>query len=555
VPPLIATTSIEHRGEINVKLGVELGLEKYKDQPFYKKLSEHILKLNKFFNGNLSEVGGVKFEAPFNLETGVPECATPAANGQAVPCLVVTLLEKKKFGLAVLGDQVVDQGDNFRRSAIYTIRLTSPEKQQQVVEKVLILSGLLSAAQNLPFTFAFTEDVIGEQIAELAALADEYELVLESGRNFKYPVLLDNLLTKLTGSAKKADGSSKFGGAELEIKLDGVTKYTIEKGVVLDTEAFPLEHYAGPDPLIPTSGPERIAGMLADTKAFYDSAEKRFKSFTENIAKGNGAGKTIADLVFSPSGVSIEVDGAAEPDDGEPFALDIVGFKYRAVPAAIAPLAQDATSVAGRGDVPHNGIGGFFQFLPDDRPLAAPATITIRWLDEEVAGFDESSIRVYRWNGELGAWELAGGVPDPANNRVVATIDRLALYTAAPAMPVGAPTLTTQTLAGGSVADPVRVNATSSVIRLNTGQVVPDGTPFTVYTTTSATSESLQFGTLLSADEDPATDGVQISTIGGVLSFAVEFPNAFRGEGRAIAWPTRGGTAFIDVLLPLLPQP
>ena len=100
------------------------------------------------------------------------------------------------------------------------------------------------------------------------------------------------------------------------------------------------------------------------------------------------------------------------------------------------PLAQDATSVAGRGDVPHNGIGGFFQLLPDDRPLAAPATITIRWLDEEVAGLDESSIRVYRWNGELGAWDLVGGVPDPANNRVVATIDRLALYTAAPAMPV-----------------------------------------------------------------------------------------------------------------------
>jgi hypothetical protein len=237
------------------------------------------------------------------------------------------------------------------------------------------------------------------------------------------------------------------------------------------------------------------------------------------------------------------VDGTTDP-----FELDLTAWPFRRLDSLAAPLTLAPSAIAGRGDQPHNGIGGFFWYLPDVRALATPATLTIRWLDEEVVGLDEGSIRIYEWNPARQDWDLVGGVVDAGGNHVSASISRLGLFTAAPAMPVGKPLVTATVIPAAD--DTFGVTATSDEIRLNTGALVPDGTLFTVYTVAGEGNEPVQVGSITSIDLDPALEGVQLATVGGRLSLTATIPATF-GGARLVAWPAAGGTAFIDA--PLAP--
>jgi hypothetical protein len=209
--------------------------------------------------------------------------------------------------------------------------------------------------------------------------------------------------------------------------------------------------------------------------------------------------------------------------------------------------------VAGRADRPHYGIGGFHDFQPEDHVLAAPGTLTIFYKPEEIAGLDESSFAVYRWNNARSDWDFLGGVVDPVAHTVRVTVDRFGLYTAAPAMPAGIVAFTAQSTSGGTALDPrTTVSYTSAPIRTNAGQVVPDGTRFTVFGA-DASPALTPFGTVLTADDDPATPGVQVSSRGGVIRFSVDYPGA---AGVALPFTySVDGTAISKDPLPLRPQP
>jgi hypothetical protein len=236
------------------------------------------------------------------------------------------------------------------------------------------------------------------------------------------------------------------------------------------------------------------------------------------------------------------VDGAAEP--AGPLTVELLAFQYRPQQRPTASRIPDPSSVTGPGDRPHYGVGGFFGFAPDGRSLAAPARLTIRYLDDEVAALDERSLAIYVWNESRRDWDYLGGTVDEANNTVSTDIDRLGLYTAAPAMPAGPIAFAVETAVGGGGGDPATsLTLTSDPIRLNNGALVPDGTLFTVQTVLGQASQLVPFGQVLSVDEDPASEGIQVSSRNGLIQFTAEVPGS-AGVVMALAYSTRG-TALV----------
>ena len=132
--------------------------------------------------------------------------------------------------------------------------------------------------------------------------------------------------------------------------------------------------------------------------------------------------------------------------------------------------------------MPHYGIGGFHQFGPDDYELAVPSRLVIDYKDEEMAGFDESQLAIYRWNVERRDWDYVGGERNASANTVTTTIQPFGLYTLGLRMPAGVIGLTAT---GGVVRRRPRMPSDASWSRArrignNDGTPVADGALFTV---------------------------------------------------------------------------
>jgi hypothetical protein len=77
---------------------------------------------------------------------------------------------------------------------------------------------------------------------------------------------------------------------------------------------------------------------------------------------------------------------------------------------------------------------------------------------------------------------------------------------------------------------------------MNTGDVVPNGTKFTVYTLAPDTVTLAPLGTILTPDADPLTDGVQVVSQDGAFQFTATFPPGVKVP-LVVGFATRG-TAF-----------
>ena len=157
------------------------------------------------------------------------------------------------------------------------------------------------------------------------------------------------------------------------------------------------------------------------------------------------------------------------------------------------------------------GVGGFYEFVPEDLTCAIPATFTLAYSDTEVVGFDEATLRMYRWDEPSMSWLLVGGEAFPDSNFVRAEITGFGGYTLAPTMPGSEFGMTAEPDTLG--ADGMSTSTvTSDVIYNNSGTVVEDGTLFTIATTG---------GEVLASDADPGTDGIQVAASDGRISFDI----------------------------------
>ena len=183
------------------------------------------------------------------------------------------------------------------------------------------------------------------------------------------------------------------------------------------------------------------------------------------------------------------------------------------------------------------------------------AEVTIQYSSAEIAGLDESSLQPYLFTG--GAYTQAGIADVQVNapaNFVTFRTQYAGLFLLASTAGAG-DTGSTQGPQGeirlsatppeGVVANPANVaTVTSDSILDHESNVIPDGALITV-----ATSR----GTILAADADSGTAGVQVETLGGIVSFDVGAPTQ---SGSALISATSvEGSAYGEIAYVFLPGP
>jgi PKD repeat protein len=463
------------------------------------------------------------------------------AETKAVKKLVLALAGSKKFGWTVDGEQKLIGVDGTTGVPIKTtikFTVTDPALIAKFLAAVQSLHPLtlqpLSTVATLGLT-AINTDIAAfiEELKKSNGIA--YEISEERGDAYAFPV------------SETLSGLGISLGASVGLSLDRFTSFTIEKGVVRNGELFPLATYAK-DALIPDL-PDKFETNLDEFtqlakigfQAIGQFAVAAFDKVTNafTVAVNRFRSRNTAEMVFS---------GANEA----PFEASVVSFTYTPVPAGAArPFLMRPASVTGPDTVPHYGIGGFHQFQPADHVFADPATVTVFYKDAEVASFNEATLGIYRWNQTRKDWDYLGGVVDAAANTVTTTVDRMGLYTVAPPMPAGSIVLTPQATPAGSPESP-RTIATyvSDPVRTNSGQPIADGTMFTVLAA-APSSDLRPFGTILTADEDPQTPGVQVGAHNGVIEFTIDYPVA-NGTALVVA-AAREGTALAATVMPVRP--
>jgi hypothetical protein len=538
-PPELKTAA-EYRSSFNLKAAIQ-------DE------TQPVEKLKTLLDGTGGFAGTVKFAVFVDM------------NAVRLKRIVISISQQKRFGFKLVGQNLVNSGDGKVHTMALTIEDRDPAKLQDAFERVTIINALgafLATPVGGLLTVIVSPQRIADELVALVKLADRYEETVESGNGVELDLPLGAFIA----------GTGLSAGATL--RLDNSVAYTVEEGVIAGGAAFPLARHPVNDPLIPAG----LGQQTIDTiRSALDTVKRGMNSYisvlSTPIATGAGALRTLIGYAFAPAaggppddersgaggpstpdspggrpaqaqataGVSLLVDGAAEPVG--PLTIELLAFRYRPVQGPALARIPDPSAVTGPGDRPHYGIGGFFGFAPDGRSLAAPARLTIRYLDSEVTALDESSLAIYVWNESRRDWDHVGGTVDEANNTVSVDIDRLGLYTAAPSMPAGPIAFAVETAVAGGAGDPATsLTLTSDPIRLNTGALVPDGTLFTVQTVLGQASQLVPFGQVLSVDEDPATEGIQVSSRNGVIQFAAEVPGS-AGVVTALAYSIRG-TAF-----------
>jgi hypothetical protein len=405
-----------------------------------------------------------------------------------------------------------------------TFTISDQSKFPGILQRILTLRGMNLALSGVPAQIAFSPTNFANEIVQIIADCGGFEETIESGKSISFPLGLEKYL-----AGEGLEGT-------LELQLDSMLTRALTKGAVTARDMYKLESYPKDDPALPPGLGDDLIDYIEKAVDFAKSILTEGGRIVRAAVAINGLRELIG-LRFSPSGADLDVDGTAEPT---PFSIQLLGYKYRPLTEPIGDFIQDPADVEGRADGPHYGVGGFFNFAPVERQLNAPAPLTIYWEPHEIAGFDESTLAIYRWNRDRLDWDYVGGTVDAAADSVTTTVTRLGLYTAAPPLPVGALTFSSTFERSGTETEPTtRATFVSAPIAMNTGAAVPDGTLFTVRLAVPSASEIVPFGQMLTPDADPAIEGIQIPAQAGVVTFSADLPGPV-GAVVVIANATRG---------------
>lgn len=538
--PVAAEPSLEYRAAFNVAAVLGLAAEEESaDVPAQEAAAfEDAVKfLEKLFQASANFAGTLRLAVTLDVENPME----PRLKG-----VTISVAHKKNYGFNAAGQPIAGGGDNKVRRLTFRITDRDPAR---LVKALQTLAGVQELSEQ-PAQVLLGPAFAAQQLVKVMRLADEYDQRIEEGKTYTRGLGLNVFLE---GVGLGGDG---------DLKLESIGTHVTQVGTFRRNKRYRLAEYDEVDPvLIPPSGFDRAIDTIRDLEQIWKQVTRGYQRVTQAV----GAGRELVQMLFGSSaapepeefasgpsadaqpspaaGVELDIDGAAESGQ-PPLVVDLIGFQYRHKPEATGVSPGDASAVSGDSSRPHYGIGGFFHFAPSERALGAPARLTIRYLDAEVGGFEESSLAIYRWNNVSQDWDRLGGTVDATANTITVEVSRLGLYTAAPAMPVGSIAMTPDVAAGGTLQAPTSITTfTSQLLRLNSGAIVPDGTLFTVRPLAGNQGSELTLGTILTSDTAPAIDGVQVMSQGGVVRFVAELPGSsgfvvplvFSVEGTAIA--------------------
>ncbi len=422
-------------------------------------------------------------------------------------------------------------------SRSYAFTITDSSKFFEAAHRIAMLSGVQAAFVSVPegggVPSLGLQDPVQQGI-RLFALADAYEETIENGMGWAVEIPILELTSR-----KKAPAE-----LNLQLSLDTSVSHKTASGAMRKGRRFPLEIYRDSDPLIPgpldLALPNRLLDCFGTSTADIESA---FRTANAAFSFGAGAGQSVIQLFLNSPGVELTIDGASEPDLGEPFEIGVVGVPFVPIAASEAPEVMDPSDIAGDAAKPHYGVGGFFQFDPEGFTFAAPARLVMHYDDTQTNPSEESTLRIYAFDPLQQDWELVGGSVDSVANTVSADVQELRLFAIAPPMPAGTIGVEAIFEPGAALPNPTTLASFMMAgLRRNDGTAVPDGTLFTVRVVSPGDSALAPVGSLTSADASPVLPGVQRASLGGVIAFDAELPG-LAGKVKMVVNSVEG-TAF-----------
>ncbi|MBE7558415.1 hypothetical protein HS125_05525 [bacterium] len=298
------------------------------------------------------------------------------------------------------------------------------------------------------------------------------------------------------------------GKVKLGERAEEVFRYPVFRGVWQSGRSFILEDYSQSDfeqPDVPTY--KETQQKMLDT-VIIQPLEDAWQRVVDLAKQGietvlEVGGKIIrfaADAVASGKQIIVSVWNLFTGGQGKPL---LEGSPEYAIAERILTQAQEQAGL-------QFGIGGFVNLQTEDGLLAGTATMTFGYSDSDVTGVDESRLAVFWYDPDDGEWVYVGGVADPQQNQVFATVDRLGTFTLAPIHPEGSIGMnaTPPSIAAGGeetvvVCGPLVDSA---------GDPVADDTAYTVTT---------DLGEIVAQDQVPDASGLQVFSSSGELSFSL----------------------------------
>jgi hypothetical protein len=515
-------------GELNGQAGLNIGLS-------------NVTELNPVKNTTLQQEIDklIGFGVSTHVGTSIRQALIHDPNLNGLPVkLEVTVMCDKKFGYGLTPAGLENLGEGQQMGITYTV--DTLESIRSVLQSISEFAALLGDARKLAMGIADEADLmtiieIGptkahEKLVEfihvlLGQDGVTYEIQKKTGRGQEFSITpVKDLLGAIYENAPAEID------LPIKLKIDQSSSQTVEKGTFANGKQYLLEAYSASNIQAPPIG--RVDIVL-------NQIQQRLTQMLVN---------TFREIIRDPGSLIIRTIGSSElqlaaADDFDavvgPLAFDFEAISGPLIPAYYAPW--DATGPAGK---PHYGIGGFHMFFPTDYTLTQPAALILDYHDAEVAGLDEATLAIYRWNEETDDWEMVGGIQDTESNTVRAEISQLGLYTLAPAMPAG--DLDWEDPVVVPEAGNMRVTLASGEILTNSGEVVPDGTIFHVTSQLPcaiADGQSVPFGTITSNDVQPDVDGIQVAVENGILQVEVLYPAEISPQARILVYSDRG-TAF-----------
>ena len=325
------------------------------------------------------------------------------------------------------------------------------------------------------------------------------------------------------GSAIKIPLGAKLGfeimkvggelGAKLTPEAEATVGYMSARGQVRGGRSFVSQRY--PRDLFPD--PSLADGLWDVIVAVWQWVSERHP---EDLNAGVGAsiGPGLgADMATQTARVRIPAGASATNKE---VRLTSFIFDEQSGPVAEKPRRPAATS--GPANEPHYGANGFHLLYPDDLRLDLPMQLE---LEAGAAAGAAAGLGAFKWDNEKKDWDPVPSMYDEVKEIVLVDGHDMGLYTLAPRMPSGA--ITFAVTDAGVVAGPNgqvrRFEMVSNALSLNTNEVVPDGTMYTV-NTRPREGTAAAYGAIVEADADPSRDGHQVQAQGGLLRFTVDVP-------------------------------
>lgn len=435
-------------------------------------------------------------------EAGSVEFQIIYTDSGALHGVEIKYCETKNYGFGITTD---DSGDTLSGSASTGATLCGSLKYgaaeaQQVIDELVDVA--LTGVSSLVFGPSAFVGALEDLANNVAALSCDTEVGVKNGDGFTFPVSF-------------ALGASGIGDLSLgfEIKLDRTVEYKERVGVLRGGNGYTLEDYG----LVTWPTVDQGTSFSDIAATGFDKVLEKASGLVQAVQQAiNEAGEAVLEAADKTADFFVDLgEGAA----GTLIGLIKTGKKIWPFAEGAYVMQQD-----GPGQDVLIGITGYYMLTPEGTTVPVSGNMTLYYDDADLNGYSEADLAVYAWDLITEQWIYLGGVVDPENNTVTADFQVFTTFALGWPFPSGKIDLTPSR---APVEPGQTLEFNSSAIQLSTGSPVPDGTLVTVTAIKGATFGTASFGTIQASDADVETDGLQVATTGGTVSFTYVSPDEY----------------------------